>query len=164
MLLNCAAKFDTVLRPHISSTKIIYLGFNFINRYVAIVRPLHRRNSRKKARIFVIIIWILSSILSSPCLIYSATEAKQWVNKTSILFLYSDGRKDGNAPRASKYLSGGIVLPFAFHHYARLFSIKKCYSTANVKIFPIYFMHLPFGADGIWQQYLFKWMQRFNFV
>lgn len=50
--------------------------YNIICRYVAIVRPLHRRNSRKKAMIFILIIWILSGILSAPCLMYSMTESK----------------------------------------------------------------------------------------
>lgn len=47
--------------------------------YVAIVRPLHRRNSRKKARRLLIIIWILSTMLSAPCFIYSKTESKLYV-------------------------------------------------------------------------------------
>lgn len=62
---------------HFLSLYLLFSSFLFVNkRYVAIVRPLHRRNSRKKARMFVIIIWILSSMLSLPCLFYSTTEAK----------------------------------------------------------------------------------------
>ncbi|XP_055325493.1 tachykinin-like peptides receptor 86C [Sitodiplosis mosellana] len=58
------------------ATSVFTLVAISFDRYVAIVRPLHRRNSRKKARMFVIIIWVLSSMLSLPCLFYSTTEAK----------------------------------------------------------------------------------------
>ncbi|XP_055321797.1 tachykinin-like peptides receptor 86C [Sitodiplosis mosellana] len=65
------------------------------NRYVAIVRPLHRRNSRKKARRLLYIIWILSTLLSAPCFIYSTTESKQYYNgktRTVCYMLWPDGK------------------------------------------------------------------------
>ncbi|KAJ6640304.1 Tachykinin-like peptides receptor 86C [Pseudolycoriella hygida] len=65
------------------------------DRYVAIVRPLHRRNSRKKARMFVASIWVLSVTLSLPGLLYSATESKSYSNgksRTVCYLLWPDGR------------------------------------------------------------------------
>ncbi|XP_059617778.1 tachykinin-like peptides receptor 86C [Phlebotomus argentipes] len=52
------------------------------DRYIAIVRPLRHRTSRKKARIFLLIIWALSGILASPCLLYSTTETMRYNGKT----------------------------------------------------------------------------------
>lgn len=65
------------------------------DRYVAIVRPLHRRNSRKKARIFLTVIWSMSGALSAPGLVYSATESKRYQNgrtRTVCFVLWPDGR------------------------------------------------------------------------
>lgn len=63
-------------------------------RYVAIVRPLHRRNSRKKARIFVASIWVLSVTLSLPGLLYSATESKRsYTYNGFTLRAMKDGKK-----------------------------------------------------------------------
>lgn len=62
----------------VASSVFTLVAISF-DRYVAIVRPLHRRNSRKKARIFLFIIWFLSSALSFPGLMYSVTESKRFV-------------------------------------------------------------------------------------
>lgn len=62
----------------VASSVFTLVAISF-DRYVAIVRPLHRRNSRKKARIFLTIIWSMSSVLSFPGLIYSTTESKRLV-------------------------------------------------------------------------------------
>lgn len=54
----------------------IFIVFITLGSYVAIVRPLHRRNSKKQARRLLIIIWILSALLAAPSFIYSETESK----------------------------------------------------------------------------------------
>lgn len=46
-------------------------------RYIAIVHPLRHRTSRKKARIFLLIIWALSCVLAAPCLMYSTVMTKR---------------------------------------------------------------------------------------
>lgn len=77
------------------ATSVFTLVAISFDRYVAIVRPLHRRNSRKKARIFLTIIWALAGTLSLPGLVYSATESKRYHNgrtRTVCFVLWPDGR------------------------------------------------------------------------
>lgn len=77
------------------ATSVFTLVAISFDRYVAIVRPLHRRNSRKKVRCFLTSIWLLSAALSSPGLIYSATEAKRYRSgrmRTVCFLLWPDGR------------------------------------------------------------------------
>lgn len=61
----------------VASSVFTLVAISF-DRYVAIVRPLHRRNSRKKARLFLFVIWSLSSALSFPGLVYSVTDTKRY--------------------------------------------------------------------------------------
>ncbi|TRY61235.1 hypothetical protein TCAL_03201 [Tigriopus californicus] len=53
-----------------------------IDRYIAIVRPLKPRMSKTCARIFLLAIWVTSSILSLPSLLYSTT----WTFAYNILY------------------------------------------------------------------------------
>uniref|UniRef100_A0A182N763 G-protein coupled receptors family 1 profile domain-containing protein n=5 Tax=Anopheles TaxID=7164 RepID=A0A182N763_9DIPT len=63
--------------------------------YIAIVHPLRHRTSRKKARIFLLIIWALSCVLAAPCLMYSTVMTKRYNNgktRTVCYMLWPDGR------------------------------------------------------------------------
>ncbi|KAL7023259.1 hypothetical protein ACKWTF_012541 [Chironomus riparius] len=64
------------------------------DRYIAIVKPLHHRTSRKKARIFLFVIWFTSCVLAAPCLIYSQISTKRYSNgktRTVCYMLWPDG-------------------------------------------------------------------------
>ncbi|XP_063703924.1 tachykinin-like peptides receptor 86C [Culicoides brevitarsis] len=66
-----------------------------LDRYIAIVRPLQHRTSRKKARIFLLIIWVSSCLLAAPCIMYSTTMTKTYMNgksRTVCYMLWPDGR------------------------------------------------------------------------
>ncbi|XP_031770412.1 tachykinin-like peptides receptor 86C isoform X3 [Galleria mellonella] len=51
-----------------------------VDRYVAIVKPLHHRLSRKVARAALVTVWCLSALLALPNLLYSDTYRKQYIN------------------------------------------------------------------------------------
>ncbi|XP_073831176.1 tachykinin-like receptor at 86C [Musca autumnalis] len=59
------------------STSVFTLVAISFDRYIAIVHPLKRRTSRRKVRIILALIWVLSCILSAPCLLYSNTMTKR---------------------------------------------------------------------------------------
>ncbi|CRK88961.1 CLUMA_CG002658, isoform A, partial [Clunio marinus] len=64
------------------------------DRYIAIMRPLQHRTSRKKAILFVLIIWLTSSILAAPCLIYSHVSSRKYSSgktRTVCFMLWPDG-------------------------------------------------------------------------
>uniref|UniRef100_A0A336K3G4 CSON002393 protein n=1 Tax=Culicoides sonorensis TaxID=179676 RepID=A0A336K3G4_CULSO len=66
-----------------------------LDRYIAIVRPLQHRTSRKKARIFLLVIWLMSCVLAAPCILYSTTMTKTYTNgksRTVCYMLWPDGR------------------------------------------------------------------------
>ena len=48
-------------------------------RYIAIVRPLKPRMSKTFARVFLIVIWASSAMVSIPALLYSKTWTFTWV-------------------------------------------------------------------------------------
>uniref|UniRef100_A0A1A9WGY2 G-protein coupled receptors family 1 profile domain-containing protein n=1 Tax=Glossina brevipalpis TaxID=37001 RepID=A0A1A9WGY2_9MUSC len=60
------------------STSVFTLVAISFDRYIAIVHPLKRRTSRRKVRLILIIIWLFSAALSSPCLFYSSTMTKSY--------------------------------------------------------------------------------------
>ncbi|KAF6213654.1 hypothetical protein GE061_011376 [Apolygus lucorum] len=93
-LLNCIFNFTFMLDSHWPFGAIYCTVNNFVahvsvaasvftlvaislDRYVAIVRPLKHRMSRRKARIALIMIWLSSSVLALPCLIYSTTKSRR---------------------------------------------------------------------------------------
>ncbi|KAG5672792.1 hypothetical protein PVAND_002886 [Polypedilum vanderplanki] len=48
------------------------------DRYIAIVKPLHHRSSRIRAKIFLSLIWSTSCVLAAPCLFYSKISTKSY--------------------------------------------------------------------------------------
>ncbi|KAI8129157.1 Tachykinin-like peptides receptor 86C [Lucilia cuprina] len=77
------------------STSVFTLVAISFDRYIAIVHPLKRRTSRRKVRIILALIWLLSCILSAPCLLYSNTMTKRYYNgkqRTVCYMLWPDGR------------------------------------------------------------------------
>ncbi|XP_055387751.1 tachykinin-like peptides receptor 86C [Condylostylus longicornis] len=77
------------------STSVFTLVAISFDRYIAIVHPLKRRISRKKARFILLLIWILSCILAAPCLLYSSTMTKKYYNgksRTVCFMMWPDGR------------------------------------------------------------------------
>ncbi|XP_073952889.1 tachykinin-like peptides receptor 86C isoform X2 [Choristoneura fumiferana] len=51
-----------------------------VDRYVAIVKPLQHRLSRKVARAALLTVWCASALLALPSLLYSDTYKKQYIN------------------------------------------------------------------------------------
>lgn len=54
----------------ISSFDVIFL---LCHRYLAIVRPLKPRMSKASAQVTILVVWLASVVLGSPCLLYSDT-------------------------------------------------------------------------------------------
>ncbi|XP_049537972.1 tachykinin-like peptides receptor 86C [Anopheles darlingi] len=78
----------------VASSVFTLVAISF-DRYIAIVHPLRHRTSRKKARIFLLIIWALSCVLAAPCLMYSTVMTKRYNNgktRTVCYMLWPDGR------------------------------------------------------------------------
>ncbi|KAJ9579513.1 hypothetical protein L9F63_004832, partial [Diploptera punctata] len=66
-----------------------------MDRYMAIVRPLQHRMSRRRARVALVIIWLASGILAVPCLLYSTTMTRRYANAQTRIVCYMqwpDGR------------------------------------------------------------------------
>ncbi|KAL5273785.1 hypothetical protein ACFFRR_000501 [Megaselia abdita] len=77
------------------STSVFTLVAISLDRYIAIVHPLKKRTSRKKVRIILMLVWILSCLLSSPCLVFSNIITKRYYNgksRTICLMVWPDGR------------------------------------------------------------------------
>ncbi|XP_067643364.1 tachykinin-like peptides receptor 86C isoform X2 [Eurosta solidaginis] len=77
------------------STSVFTLVAISLDRYIAIVHPLKRRTSRRKVRIILVLIWVLSCLLAAPCLMYSSTMTKRYYNgksRTVCFMLWPDGR------------------------------------------------------------------------
>ncbi|XP_023933914.1 tachykinin-like peptides receptor 86C isoform X2 [Bicyclus anynana] len=51
-----------------------------VDRYVAIVRPLQHRLSRRVARAVLLTVWFASALLALPSLLYSDTYTKKYIN------------------------------------------------------------------------------------
>ncbi|KAK9503423.1 hypothetical protein O3M35_009978 [Rhynocoris fuscipes] len=92
-LFNCVFNFTYMLDSHWPFGSIYCTINNFVanvsvaasvftlvaitlDRYMAIVRPLKHRMSRRKARIALVIIWAASALLAIPCLLYSTTMSR----------------------------------------------------------------------------------------
>nr|QPB70564.1 putative tachykinin-related peptide receptor II variant 3 [Homarus americanus] len=56
----------------ISASVFTLMAISF-DRYIAIVKPLEPRMSKTSARVFILVIWSSSMVLSLPCLLYSTT-------------------------------------------------------------------------------------------
>ncbi|XP_017462280.1 PREDICTED: tachykinin-like peptides receptor 86C [Rhagoletis zephyria] len=77
------------------STSVFTLVAISLDRYIAIVHPLKRRTSRRKVRVILLLIWVLSCLLAAPCLMYSSTMTKRYYNgksRTVCFMLWPDGR------------------------------------------------------------------------
>ncbi|XP_033316654.1 tachykinin-like peptides receptor 86C isoform X2 [Bombus bifarius] len=60
----------------VSSSVLTLVTISF-DRYMAIMRPLKHHMSRKKTIMIVFLIWVISSTLAVPCLLYSTTESRR---------------------------------------------------------------------------------------
>ncbi|XP_073993519.1 tachykinin-like peptides receptor 86C isoform X2 [Rhodnius prolixus] len=109
-LFNCIFNFTYMLDSHWPFGAIYCTINNFVanvsvaasvftlvaitlDRYMAIVRPLKHRMSRRKARIALLIIWAASSLLAIPCLLYSTTKSRTINGQTSTVcyMMWPDG-------------------------------------------------------------------------
>ncbi|XP_012145303.1 tachykinin-like peptides receptor 86C [Megachile rotundata] len=110
-LLNCAFNFIFLLNSdwpfgvvyctinnfvaHVTvASSVLTLVVISFDRYMAIMRPLKHRMSRKRTVIIVFLIWTISSVLALPCLLYSTTESRRYSNgrsRISCYLLWPDG-------------------------------------------------------------------------
>ncbi|XP_068625597.1 tachykinin-like peptides receptor 86C [Battus philenor] len=89
-----------------------------VDRYVAIVKPLHHRLSRKVARAVLLSVWCSSVVLALPTLMYSDTYTKKYINgQREICFIKWP---DGSYPTSKMdycynlvFLSVTYVLPMS---------------------------------------------------
>ncbi|XP_031849865.1 tachykinin-like peptides receptor 86C [Nomia melanderi] len=110
-LLNCAFNFTFLLNSswpfgviyctinnfvaHLTvASSVFTLVVISVDRYMAIMRPLKHRISRKMTVMTMILIWTIGSALALPCLLYSTTKSRRYLNgKTRITcyLLWPDG-------------------------------------------------------------------------
>ncbi|XP_071858473.1 tachykinin-like peptides receptor 86C isoform X1 [Bombus fervidus] len=77
----------------VSSSVLTLVTISF-DRYMAIMRPLKHHMSRKKTVMTVFLIWVISSTLAVPCLLYSTTESRRYSNgktRISCYLVWPDG-------------------------------------------------------------------------
>ncbi|KAJ9590088.1 hypothetical protein L9F63_016787, partial [Diploptera punctata] len=60
--------------------------------YLAIVRPLKPRMSKVSAQVIIVIIWLASMTLGSPCLVYSTTITYNGKIRTACILVWPDGQ------------------------------------------------------------------------
>ncbi|XP_048512367.1 tachykinin-like peptides receptor 86C isoform X2 [Athalia rosae] len=78
----------------VASSVFTLVAISF-DRYMAIVRPLQHRMSRRRALLAVAMIWFASALLALPCLLYSTTMTRRYSNgQTRIVcyMMWPDGR------------------------------------------------------------------------
>ncbi|KAK7866056.1 hypothetical protein R5R35_008562 [Gryllus longicercus] len=66
-----------------------------LDRYMAIVRPLRHRMSRRRARLALAAIWLCSALLALPCALYSTTMTMRYSSgqtRQVCYMLWPDGR------------------------------------------------------------------------
>ena len=88
---NCPGRVLTQPIPYSSAIKSFHLHYSIsyiylFSRYIAIVRPLKPRMSKTFARVFLIVIWTSSAMVSIPALLYSRTWTFTWVEVTYIFY------------------------------------------------------------------------------
>nr|QRN45494.1 tachykinin-Like peptides receptor isoform X2 [Carausius morosus] len=69
------------------------------DRYMAIVRPLQHSLSRKKARIAVVVVWVSSTSLAVPSLLYSTTKTRRYAGEQTRTVCYMEW-PDGAFPNS----------------------------------------------------------------
>ncbi|KAG7187568.1 hypothetical protein KM043_016639 [Ampulex compressa] len=110
-LLNCAFNFIFLLNSNWPFGVIYCTINNFVahvtvassvftlvvisfDRYMAIMRPLKHHMSRKRTVMTLILIWTISCLLATPCLLYSTTTSRRYSNgkvRISCYLLWPDG-------------------------------------------------------------------------
>merc|ERR1712226_500453 len=95
-----------------------------IDRYIAIVRPLKPRMTKTCARIFLVIIWSSSILLSLPTLLYSTIWTFPYKDKTlNVCFLlWPDG-----PPPLSKYDYVYNIVYFSLTYLVPITAMGICY-------------------------------------
>ncbi|XP_011313057.1 tachykinin-like peptides receptor 86C isoform X2 [Fopius arisanus] len=104
-LLNCAFNFIFMLNSDwpfgvvyctvnnfvanvtVASSTFTLVVISF-DRYMAIMRPLHHHMSRRRTVAALILIWVASVILATPCLLYSTTITRRYSNGKSRIVCY----------------------------------------------------------------------------
>nr|XP_018916865.1 PREDICTED: tachykinin-like peptides receptor 86C isoform X1 [Bemisia tabaci] len=96
-----------------------------VDRYIAIVRPLKPRTTRRCARIVLGIIWSASLLLGLPSFIYSTTKVYSWRNETIIhcILNWPDG-----LPMDSTYDYLYNVIIFILTYIIPMSAMILCYS------------------------------------
>ncbi|XP_046605787.1 tachykinin-like peptides receptor 86C isoform X1 [Neodiprion virginianus] len=78
----------------VASSVFTLVAISF-DRYMAIVRPLQHRMSRRRALLAVAMIWFASALLGLPCLLYSTTMTRSYSNgqvRIVCYMMWPDGR------------------------------------------------------------------------
>ncbi|XP_021930461.1 tachykinin-like peptides receptor 86C isoform X2 [Zootermopsis nevadensis] len=85
-----------------------------IDRYMAIVRPLQHRMSRRRARLALAVIWLASGLLAVPCLLYSTTMTKRYANDQRRIVCYMRW-PDGSYPTSmTEYMYNLVFLGLTY--------------------------------------------------
>ncbi|XP_057332523.1 tachykinin-like peptides receptor 86C [Microplitis mediator] len=68
-----------------STFTLVVISFD---RYMAIMRPLQHHMSRKRTTVALVLIWLASTLLAMPCLLYSTTMTRRYSNGKSRIVCY----------------------------------------------------------------------------
>ncbi|XP_039292622.1 tachykinin-like peptides receptor 86C [Nilaparvata lugens] len=96
-----------------------------IDRYLAIVHPLKHRTSKKRALLMLLSVWLASTLLAIPCILYSTTMTKRYKNGNYKTICYMKW-PDGQYPQSSReYIYNLIFLGFTY--LIPVVSMAACY-------------------------------------
>nr|BAO01084.1 neuropeptide GPCR A34 [Nilaparvata lugens] len=115
-LLNCVFNFIFMLNSHWPFGSVYCTINNFVanvtvaasvftlvaitlDRYMAIMRPLRHRMSRRRARLLIAVVWASSCLLALPCLRYSQTMTRKYRNDSSRTVCFMEW-PDGHYPHS----------------------------------------------------------------
>nr|CAD7456012.1 unnamed protein product [Timema tahoe] len=97
-----------------------------MDRYMAIVRPLHHSLSRGRAIVATIFIWLASGLLATPCLLYSDTMTKRYIGGQMRVVCYMKW-PDGTYPTSmTEYMYNVVFL--ALTYLVPVTVMAVCYS------------------------------------
>nr|CAD7427242.1 unnamed protein product [Timema monikensis] len=97
-----------------------------MDRYMAIVRPLHHSLSRSRAIVAILFIWLASCLLATPCLLYSDTMTKRYIGGQMRVVCYMKW-PDGTYPTSmTEYMYNVVFL--ALTYLVPVTVMAVCYS------------------------------------
>ncbi|XP_075210864.1 tachykinin-like peptides receptor 86C [Lycorma delicatula] len=148
-LLNCIFNFIFMVNSHwpfgtayctinnfVANVTVAASVFTLVaitlDRFMAIMRPLHHRTSRRRARALIGIVWISSCLLALPCLLYSVTMTRKYINDQSRTACYMEW-PDGHYPDSvAEYVYNLVFLGLTY--VVPVIAMGVCYGLMGMEL------------------------------